>query len=450
MSSGELEDIGAFLLRAARDAGATAADVLVAAGDSLSVEVRLAEVDKVKRARSRHLGLRVFVGDRSAVTSSADFSRTALAELATESVALARVTASDPYSGLPVSDELARSVPDLDLYDPAITKVTADRALEWCRAGEAAALESDERLTNSDGADFSTTTAIVAYAASNGFTGIYRTSSCGLSVVPVATSNGVMERDYWYTSAHHLCDLDQPQEVGKTAAMRTLRRLGARKVSTCEVPVIFDPETAASLLRHLAGAVSGNALYKGTSFLIGKLGERIAPSFVQVSDDGRIPRAPASKPFDAEGIATRRTNVVEGGVLMSYLFDSYSARKLESHSTGNAARSVADVPQVSPTNYFLHAGETTPEAIIDSVRSGLYVTELMGFGVNPVTGDYSRGAMGIWIEDGEFTHAVSEVTIAGNLLHMFRDIEVVGSDLVRRRGISAPTVKVGRMTVAGN
>jgi len=450
MTVGNLEDIGAALLRDARENGATAADVLVAKADSLMVAVRLGEVEQVKRATSQHLGLRVFVGDRSAVTSTADFSTHALSELAAESVALARVTAPDPYSGLPPSDELASTVPDLDLYDPPVADVSVEQAVEWCQAGEAAALESDDRLTNSDGADFSTSTARVAYAASNGFAGSYRASNCGLSVVPVATENGAMERDYWYSSTHHLCALEPPETVGKTAAARTLRRLGARKVRTCEVPVVFDPETAASLLRHLAGAVSGNALYKGASFLIGKLGERIAPDFVHVSDDGRIPRGPGSKPFDAEGLATRCTRILEGGVLASYLFDTYSARKLDSRSTGNAARAVTDVPQVSPTNYFLHAGETTPEEIINSTQSGLYVTELMGFGVNPVTGDYSRGAMGVWIENGELTYAVSEITIAGNLLQMFHDIEAVGTDLVQRRGISAPTVKIARMTVAGN
>jgi PmbA protein len=450
MNGRALEDIAALVLRRASEEGATAADVLVAEADSLTVTVRLGTVETVKRATSKHLGVRAFVGDRSAVTSTADFTGAAIDELATASVALARVTAADPQSGLPSGSELAVDPPDLELYDPAVADVTPERAIEWCREAESTAREADARITNSEGADFSSATGRVFYAATNGFAGGYQASNCGLSVAPVAVENGAMERDYWYSSARHLDGLETPASIGQTAARRTLRRLGARKVGTCEVPVIFEAESAASLVGHLAGAVCGNALYMGTSFLIGRLGERIAPPTVHISDDGRLPRELGSKPFDAEGVATRCTHLVDSGSLTSYLFDTYSARRLNARTTGNAARSVADVPRPSPTNTFLHAGNVTPEDIIRSVRSGLYVTELMGFGVNPVTGDYSRGAVGLWIENGELAYPVSEVTIAGNLLQMFQDIELVGSDLVRRRGISSPTIKIARMTVAGS
>jgi len=449
VSTPSLEEIAARLLQGARAHGASAADVVVAEGDSLAVGVRLGEVEKVKRSRGKHLGLRVFVGERSAVTSTADFSREALAGLAADAVALARVTAPDPYSGLPAASDLTTQVPELDLYDPALETVTAEQALQWCKEAEAAAREADARITNSEGAEFDAGTNRIVYATSHGFTGEYRSSSCSLWAVPVASQNGTMQRDYWYSSQRHLAQLDAPAAIGRIAAARAVRRLGARPVPTCEVPVVFDPEMAASLLGHLAGAVSGDALYKGTSFLLGRLGEAIAPSFVNVYDDGTLPGALGSKPFDAEGLATRRTPVVEGGILRSYLFDSYSARKLDSRSTGNAARSVAGSPHVSPTNFFLDAGTTTPEEIIASVGSGLYVTELMGFGVNPVTGDYSRGASGIWIENGELAFPVEELTIAGNLLAMFRAIEVVGNDLTRRRSVSAPTVKIAKLTVAG-
>jgi PmbA protein len=270
-----------------------------------------------------------------------------------------------------------------------------------------------------------------------------------LAVVPIATENGSMQRDYWYSAQRHLAKLESPEAIGRKAAERTLRRLGARKVRTCDVPVVFDADMAASLLGHLAGAVSGYALYKGTSFLLGKLGEQIAPPFINVSDDGTLVAKLGSKPFDAEGLPTRRTAVVAGGVLQSYLFDCYSARKMESASTGNAARSIADSPHVSPTNFVLQPGAASPREIIASVPSGLYVTELMGFGVNSVTGDYSRGATGIWIENGELAYPVEEITIAGNLLEMFRQIEVVGNDLSYRRSITAPTVKIARLTVAG-
>lgn len=448
--SGRLEDIAEQLLSQAKARGATAADVLVAEGDSLSVAVRLGEIEKVKRSRAKHLGVRVFVGERCAITSTADFSPDSLASIAGETVALARVTSPDPFGGIPDAADLARTIPHLDLHDPAVAEITAEQATEWCTAGEHAARGADPRITNSEGAEFDGGTGSVLYAASNGFRGGYRSSHCSLAVVPIATQNGSMQRDYWYSAQRHLQKLESPESIGRTAAQRTVRRLGARKVQTCEVPVVFDPDMAGGLLGHLAGAVSGNALYKGTSFLLGKLGEPIAPPFVHISDDGMIVGGLGSKPFDAEGLPTRRTVVVDGGVLRSYLFDSYSARKLNSRSTGNAARSIADAPHVSPTNFILQPGTATPQAIIASVRSGLYVTELMGFGVNPVTGDYSRGASGMWIENGELAYPVEEITIAGNLLNMYRDIEMIGSDLNLRRSIAAPTIKIARLTVAGS
>jgi PmbA protein len=450
VSGAPLEEIAELLLRGAREHGATAADVVVAEGDSLMVGVRLGSIEKVQRSRAKHLGLRAFVGERSAVLSTADFSRASLVQLAAEAVALARVTAADPFSGLPDASELAVSLPELALYDPAVGAVTAEEAAEWCRAGEAAALEADPRITNSEGAEFDAGSHLVLYGASNGFQGTYRSSSCSLAVVPVAAQDGAMERDHWYSAQRQLAKLDSPASIGRTAAARALRRLGARQIETREVPVVFDPDMAGSLIRHLAAAVSGNALYKGMSFLTGKLGETIAPPFVHVYDDGTLPGALGSKPFDGEGLPTRHTSVIEGGLLASYLFDTYSARKLQSRSTGNAARSIADSPHVSPTNLLLAAGDASPDDIIKSVSSGLYVTELMGFGINPTTGDYSRGATGIWIEHGELTYPVHEITIAGNLLQMFRDIEAVGNDLVLRHSVAAPTVKIAKLTVAGN
>lgn len=447
--STRLEQIADQLLTQARTHGATAADVIVAEGDALSVAVRLGEIEKVKRSRAKHLGLRVFVGERCAITSTADFSPDSLAGVAGETVALARVTSPDPFGGIPPEADLARTFPELDLYDSSIADITAEQATEWCKAGEEAARAVDLRISNSEGGEFDAGTGNVLYAASNGFRGGYQTSHCSLAVVPIATENGAMQRDYWYSAQRHLKKLESPEAIGRKAAERTLRRLGARKVQTCEVPVVFDPDMAGSLLGHLAGAVSGNALYKGTSFLLGKLGEQIAPAFINISDDGTIVGGLGSKPFDAEGLPTRRTVVVEGGVLRSYLFDCYSARKLNSQSTGNAARSVADSPHVSPTNFILQPGTATPEEIIGSVKSGLYVTELMGFGVNPVTGDYSRGASGMWIENGQLAFPVEEITIAGNLLQMYRDIEVVGSDLNLRRSIASPTIKIAKLTVAG-
>lgn len=450
MSALSLEEVAAILLRGATKHGATAADVVVAEGDALTVGVRLGKVEKVQRARGKHLGLRAFAGERSAILSTADFAPAALEQLAADAVALARVTAPDPFSGLPDAAELAAAPPALDLFDPAVGEVTAEQATDWCIAAETAARDADPRITNSEGAEFDAGSHLVLYAATNGFSGSYRSSSCSLSCVPVATHDGGMERDHWYSVQRHLARLESPGSIGRTAAARALRRLGGRQVATGECPVVFDPDMAGSLLRHLAGAVSGGAIYRGLSFLTGKLGEAIAPSFINVYDDGLLADGLGSKPFDGEGLQTRRTPVVEDGVLRAYLCDTYSARKLSCRPTGNAARSVGDSPHVSPTNFFLPAGTTSPEDIIGSVRNGLYVTELMGFGVNATTGDYSRGASGLWIENGKLTYPVSEITIAGNLLQMLRDIEVVGSDLVMRHSIAAPTLKIARMTVAGS
>jgi PmbA protein len=450
MSSQPLAQIAELLLAAAKRHGATAADVVVAESSALDVGVRLGDVEKLKQARQKHLGLRAFVGERSAITSSADFSRDALERLAQDTCALARIIAPDPYAGLPDTAELARTIPELDLYDPEVESLTAERALAWAKEAEHAALSADARITNSEGGACSASTSHVLYASSLGFLGTYRDSGASLSVVPVASANGTMQRDYWYSAQRKLACLEAPAAIGRKAAERALRRLHAHSVPTREVPVVFDPEMASGLMRHLAAAVSGYALYKGTSFLIGKLGERIAPEFVTVVDDGTLVGALGSKPFDGEGLATRRTVVVDRGTLGSYLFDAYSARKLKSRSTGNAARSVGSAPQVAPTNFVLQAGSASPAEIIKSVSSGLYVTELIGFGVNPVTGDYSRGAAGLWIENGELTFPVEEITIAGNLLAMLRNIEVIGNDLDLRHTVAAPTIKIARMTVAGN
>ena len=267
---------------------------------------------------------------------------------------------------------------------------------------------------------------------------------------PVAQTNGSMQRDFWYSTQRKFALLEAPEAVGRRAAERALRRLGARKIATREVPVVFDPEISATLLRHLSSALSGYSLYKGASFLAGKLGERIASELVSVVDDGTIPGALGSKPFDGEGLPVGKRRVVERGILKSYLLDTYSGRKLGLPSTGNASRSIGEPPGVSPTNFFLAAGSHSPEEIVASVEEGLYVTELIGFGVNLITGDYSRGAVGLWIEKGKLTYPVEEITIAGNLKEMLGNIEMVGNDLELRGRIAAPTIKISRMTVAGN
>jgi PmbA protein len=441
-------DLLGDVLKRAKERGATAADAFVVEDRAFSAQVRLGRVDTVKHAREQHLSLRVFSGKSAAAASTSDFSRVSVERLVDEAVSLSRITAPDELSGLPDASELAKVVPSLDLEDPTGHDLSPEDKIELARRCEAAALAADPRITNSEGGDFADRRAHYAYAASHGFAGEYSTSSFSLSVSPVASENGHMQRDGWYHVTRKRALLDAPEAIGKIAAQRALRRLGARQVKTCEVPVIFDPDMAASLVRHIAGAVSGPSLYRSASFLLGKLGQQIAAPGVTIVDDGSMPGGLGSRPFDGEGLSVRRTVVVDKGVLTSYLLDTYSGRKLGMASTHHGARDGAGVT-VSTTNLYLDRGASDPKALIGSVKQGLYVTELIGFGVNGVTGDYSRGAVGLWIDNGELTYPVEEITIAGNLLEMFRAIEGVGNDLVFRDRTAAPTVLIGKMVVAG-
>jgi len=431
-------DLLGDVLKRARERGATAADAFLVEDRAFSAQVRLGLVDTVKHAREQHLSLRVFSGKSAAAASTSDFSRTSVERLVDEAVSLARITAPDDLSGLPEAAALAREVPALDLDDPTGHDLAPEDKIELARRCEAAALGADPRITNSEGGDFGDRRARYAYA----------TSSFSLSASPVATENGHMQRDGWYHVTRKRANLDTPEEIGLIAAKRAVRRLGARQVKTCEVPVIFDPDMAASLVRHVAGAAAGPSLYRGASFLVGKLGQQIAATGVTIVDDGTMPGGLGSRPFDGEGLPVLRTVIVDKGVLASYLLDSYSGRKLGMASTHHAARDGSGVT-VGTTNLYLAKGAVDPKALIGSVKQGLYVTELIGFGVNGVTGDYSRGAVGLWIDNGELSYPVEEITIAGNLLEMFQAIEGVGNDLVFRDRTSAPTLLIGRMTVAG-
>ncbi|HET7873938.1 MAG TPA: TldD/PmbA family protein [Methylomirabilota bacterium] len=444
-----MSDLLSGLLGQAGRRGATAADAFVVEEQSFSAQVRLGQVDTVKHAREQHLALRVFVGKSVAAASTSDLSPESVSRLVDEAVSLARITSPDDLAGLPDTAELAREVPNLDLADPGGHDLSPEEKIDLARRCEGAALAADPRIRNSEGGDYSDRRARYAYATSHGFSGGYETSSFSLSASPVAQQNGEMQRDYWYHLTRKRARLEAPEEIGRTAARRALRRLGARRVRTAEVPVIFDPETAASLIRHIAGAAAGPSLYRGASFLLGRLGQSIASPKVTIVDDGTLPGALGSRPFDGEGLPVRRTVVVEKGVLSSYLLDTYSARKLGLASTHHAARDGGGV-SVSTTNLYLAAGDASPAELIGSVKNGLYVTELIGFGVNGVTGDYSRGAVGMWIENGELAYPVEEITVAGNLLEMFRAVEGVGNDLVFRDRTVAPTLLIGRMTVAGD
>ena len=444
------QDLARDLLDRAIKKGATSGDVVVAESDSFFVTVRMGEIEKISQAGEKRLGLRVFIQNSSATASTSDVSPQSIDRLIEDTVAMARATAQDPFSGLPAADQLARAIPDLDLFDGDADGITIETKIQRAIDTEKAAIDGDARITNSEGAEFSNSSGRMLYASSHGFAGEYRGTTFSFSVAPVATADGAMQRDYWYSSNRKYAKLESAAAVGQKAAQRVLRRLGGRKVKTCEVPVVFDSETAGSLLRNLASAISGYSLYKGASFMVGKLGEKIASEHLNVVDDGTIVGAMGSRPFDSEGLPVSKRMIVEKGTLQSYLLDTYSGKKLGMASTGNASRSVSAPPSVSPNNFYLAPGRASAEEIIRSVKHGLYITELIGFGVNMVTGDYSRGAVGIWIENGELAYPVEEITIAGNLKQMFQDIEMVGNDLELRSRIAAPTVKLSRMTVAGN
>jgi PmbA protein len=442
-------DLAADVVRRALSAGADAADVILAEGNDFSVTVRLGEVETLEQAGSKALGVRVFVGKRSALSYTSDFSTAALQTLVSETVAMARVTGEDAASGLPEETVPAEDV-DLQMHDPSPAAVPTAERIEWARRTEAAALAFSKEIDNSSGASFSAGEDTVALANSRGFVGSYRSSSVSFSVVPVAQRDGDMQRDYWYSAGRGMSDLLTPEEVGRIAGERTVRRLGSRQVATCEAPIVFDPETAAELLGHLFRAVSGYSVFRNATFLKDRAGEQVASPLLTVVDEGRRPRGLGSRPFDGEGLPTRTNVPIEKGVLKTFLCDSYAARKIGGRATGVARRGVAGGPGVGASNLYFAAGTTPPADIVGEVDRGLFVTDLIGFGVDLVSGDFSQGAAGHWIEKGRFVHPVHEVTIAGNLKQMLLDVDAVGSDLVFRGSSAAPTLRIKKMTISGS
>jgi PmbA protein len=445
----DLRDLATELLKTALAAGADAADTLVAEGTEFSVTVRKGEIETLTDAGSKALGLRVFVGRRTASSYTSDFSWPALRRLVEETVAMARATSEDPAAGLPEETPPPEQDLDLGLHDPSPAALPTVERIERARRAEAAALETPG-ITNSQGASWGQGEGYVLLANTRGFLGDYRTSSVSLSVVPQAERDGQMERDYWYTTGRGLGELEPPEQVGRTAATRTLRRLGARQVPTAEVPVVFDPDTAAEILGAVFSALSGYAVFRNATFLKDRLGEEVASPLLTLVDDGRRLRGLGSRPFDGEGLPTRRNVPLERGVLRHWLCDSYSARKIGAKPTGSARRGVVGGPSVGSGNLYFEPGGPSPDEIIGEVARGLFVTDLIGFGVNVVTGDYSQGAVGHWIENGRLVHPVHEITIAGNLKDMLREVDAVGNDLVFRGSSASPTIRIRRMTLSGS
>ena len=439
-----LTDLAERLVAAAGRAGADAADALAVRSVSLAVEVREGAVEESERSEGDDVGLRAFVGRRQAVVSTNDVNAN-VAELAERAVAMAKAAPEDPFAGLADPARLARDVPDLDLLDPDLPTVALleERAQRAERAGLAV-----KGVTKSGGASASAGIGGMVLVTSHGFRGAYLSSGQSVSMTAIAGEGTAMERDYDYSSTLHGADLDPPEKVGRTAGERTVERLNPRKVKSKRVPVVFDRRIAGSLVSHLASAINGAAVARKTSFLKDRLGQRLFRPGIHVLDDPLRRRGLRSRPFDAEGVATRRLAVVEDGVLASWILDSATARELGFASTGHAQRGVSSTPAPGPSNLHLAAGSDTPEALMADLAEGFYVTDLIGVGVNQVTGDYSRGASGFWIENGKRSYPVSEVTIAGNLIEMFQTL-LPANDLEFRFGTNAPSVRVEGLTVAG-
>ena len=433
------------LISKAKKAGADAADAILVSGISLDVSRRLGKTEHLERSEGFDAGLRVFIGKKQAIVSSSDLSADGLADLPERAVAMAKSVPDDPYCGLAEPELLAREIAELDMCDA--TEPTAETLLDWATQAEEAAL-AVPGVTNSEGGQASWGLSSIALAASNGISHAYKRSSFSIAASVLAGEGTAMERDYDFTSSVHGEDLDAPVEIGRSAGERAVRRLNPRRPETAQVPVIYDPRVSRSLVGHLASAINGSAVARGTTFLKDKSGARIFAENITIEDDPLRRRGPRSKPFDAEGVATTRRNIIENGVLTTWILDLGSARQLGLQTTGNASRGTSSPPSPSPTNMFLRAGNQTPEELMADIKSGFYVTELIGFGVNMVTGDYSRGAAGFWIEDGKITYPVSEITVAGNLGDIFANISAA-NDLEFRYGTDAPTLRVEGLTVAG-
>jgi PmbA protein len=461
----DLKQLAADVLARALKAGATDAEAVVYEGDEFSTRVRLGQVETLKESGSRAVGLRVFIaaakGARTASTSSSDFSPESIDRLVDGAVTLARITSEDPFAGLPEQSAFGQHDPAAQhlYFDDVNQQPPADR-IRIAREVEAAAMAFDTRIQNSGGGDFDTATSHKIMMNSRGFTGEYRRSYCGFSAQPIAhDTDGKMQRNYWYSSARTTRLLEDPVAIGHEAARRTLRRLGARRVPTQQAPVVFSPEIARGIIGNIFDAANGDAIYRHATFFADMLGQRVAGENVTVIDDGTLvfdrengirTGGYGTSPFDGEGLPTRRTVLVENGILKNYVMNTYTARKLGMQSTGNASRSLASNPGIGAGNFFLEPGSLDPAQIIGDVKSGLYVTETMGFGVNLVTGDYSQGAAGLWIENGELAYPVEEITIAGNLKDMYRNISAIGNDLIFRSASAAPTLRIEGMTIAGS
>ena len=433
------------LLNKAQARGADAADAVYIESQSLAVAERLGQPEKLERSESADIGLRALVGRRQAIVSSSDASPEALGELVDRVVDMAKSVPEDPYCGLADPDQLATEIIDIDSYDPG--EPTAETLVGWAKRAEETARAVDG-VTNSEGAEAGWGRASVCVAATNGFAQTYASSHYSLSASVLAGEGTGMERDYDYTGAVYAADMMTPEDVGKNAGEKAVKRLNPRKADTVQAPVIYDPRVSRGLLGHLSSAINGASVARDTSFLKDKMGQQIFPAAINIIDDPHRARGLRSKPFDGEGVTNKRRLVIEDGVLTTWILDLRSSRQLGLETTGHASRGAGSPPSPSSTNLYMEAGNKTPAALMADIKSGLYVTELIGFGINGLTGDYSRGAAGFWIEDGKIAYPVSEVTVAGNLNDMFLNL-TPANDLDFRYGVDAPTIRIDGLTIAG-
>jgi len=445
----QLQEIAEYIIRQAKRKGADEIDVVILNSRRSSVRVRLGSIEELKQANPQSLGIRVFKDQRNAITYTSDFRKPSLDRLIERTVSMVKVTHRDEFAGLPQQGLLGRASADLDLYDPALPELATDKKIEMVTELEELGMAKDSLIKNSDGCSWSDSIAHFVLANSKGFYGEERHSSCSLDLTLVAEKDGVKQRDYWGSNVRHLAQLESLESIAEKAAQRTLRKVGARKPATRKVPVIFDPQTARDFITIIANTVVGDAIYKRRSFLVDQLGKKIAVDDFTLIDDGLLPRGLGSRLFDDEGLPSRRNVVFENGLLTSYLCDCYAARKLQCKPTGSASRSVGSAPTPDTSNFYLQKGRHTPQEMISSVREGLLLTDVHWVGINYVTGDYSRGAEGIWIENGKLSYPVQEFTVASNMNEMLQSIEMIGNDLEFRGSTNAPSFKMREMTISG-
>ncbi len=446
----DYRNLASELVAALKKQGADSCDVYISSSNGFNTSIRLGNIEKLQQSTSKGLGLRVFKNGATALTFTTDFQDKTVQQLVKETLDIVKVSNSDEFNGLAPKEFLGEHKGKLMIFDESLANISPEKKIEMVKEMEDAGRNYDKRITNSNGASWSNSIGQVTLANSDGFVGQYQTTIVNMSLGLLAEENGVKQTDYWYSFNRYFNKLDTPKNIGEEAARRTVKRLGGKKVKSQAVPVVLDPDVASSFVGMLFGAASGGSIYRRSSYLVDKIGQEIISPQITIIDDATIADGLASRPFDAEGVRSSNLTLVENGVLKTYVCDSYAARRLKAKVTGNAGRGYSSAPGVGSTNLFLKNGSQDPKDIIKSVKNGLYLTEMFGSGVNSVTGDFSQGASGYWIENGEITYPVQEITIAGNVLKVLQNVQAIGNDLSFKLGSTAsPTLLIKEMTVGG-